>query len=62
MCVEQSNLWKLILERSEQAVQTVEPETVALVILLNVHLNAKKKRSQYVIFSNFLLIKVFSNH
>lgn len=26
-----------------QAVETVEPETVALVILLNLHLNAKKK-------------------
>lgn len=45
-----------------QAVETVEPETVALVILLNLHLNAKKKRSQYVIFNNLLLIKVFSSH
>lgn len=44
-----------------QAVETVEPETVALVILLNLHLNAKK-RSQYVIFNNLLLIKVFSSH
>lgn len=36
-----------------QAVETVEPETVALAILLNLHLNAKKKKVTVRDFQQF---------